>query len=216
MCARLRSTRTPLPLLRDNVQTASTTNEPHVIYLLSPHVPSPEFSRYFNDFVPILIKGLNNHEQHHVCGIAVGCVGGLMRGAGADVPKEAMGEIVDSLLLCINAVNLDRTVKSAALVSFGDIAMALSGNFEPYMEAVMQMLHGASQTPLDVEDAEVCEYVNQVRHYLYVPHTHPRPVPALFNYCRTSPYTRYPSMSHCTATFLLWILSLVFNGTPPP
>ena len=144
-----------------------------------------------------MIKGLNNHEQHQVCGVAVGCVGDLMRDAGADVPKEAIDEVVASLLQCLKAGNLDRTVKSAVLSSFGDIAMALKGDFEPYMEAVMQMLHGASQTPLDVEDEEVCEFVNQVRPYLMSHiHTH-------------APYTICPVQ-------LLWNLSLVFNGSPPP
>jgi importin subunit beta-1 len=112
-----------------------------------------------------LIKGLNNHKEYQVCGIAVDCVGDLMRGVGADLPKEAVDEIAGSLLRCLAADNLDRTVKPHILATFGDIAMALNGNFEPYMEDVMQMLHGVSQTPLDVEDAEVCEYVNEVRPY---------------------------------------------------
>ena len=147
------------------------SNQQRLSPLQSPHPPSSppsssdiaEFSRYLNDFHPILIKGLNNYEQYQVCGVAVGCVGDLMRDAGSDLPKEAVDEIVGSLLRCLEADNLDRTVKPAVLSSFGDIAMALNGNFEPYMEAVIQMLHGASQTPLDMEDDEACEYVNQVR-----------------------------------------------------
>ena len=152
-----------------------------------------------------------------MCGVAVGCVGDLMRDAGSDLPKEAVDEIVGSLLRCLEADNLDRTVKPAVLSSFGDIAMALNGNFEPYMEAVVQMLHGASQTPLDMEDEEACEYVNQVRGRCFrslltrpIYHTHPSHLPATRpTYCL--PCLANLSISHCqpicSPTRALWSLS---------
>ena len=58
---------------------------------------------------------------------------------------------------------LHRSVKPPVLSSFGDIAMALEGAFEPYLQVSMMMLMQASQTTAPEEDDELIDFVNQLR-----------------------------------------------------
>lgn len=45
---------------------------------------------------------------------------------------------------------------------FGDIALAISAQFEKYLHVTMQMLTGASQTQIDMSNYEMVDYANQL------------------------------------------------------
>jgi len=58
---------------------------------------------------------------------------------------------------------LSKDVKPAILSCFGDIALAISGDFEKYLSVVMPILQQASQTRVDLEDYDQVEYLNSLR-----------------------------------------------------
>lgn len=46
---------------------------------------------------------------------------------------------------------------------FGDIALAIAGNFEKYLNVSMQMLLAAAQTQVDRDNYDMLDYLNQLR-----------------------------------------------------
>jgi len=122
------------------------------------------FERFMPHFAPHLSVGLQNYEEVQVCLTTTRMVG--------DLCTALEGKIVsycDTILqiLYINLKNpaVDRKIKAAVMTCFGDIAMAISGDFEKYLGPVVQMLREASSTRLaDGPDSEEwIEYLNSLR-----------------------------------------------------
>jgi importin subunit beta-1 len=97
----------------------------------------------------VLILGLRNHEESAVCLTAVGVVGDCCRAIGpAFMPYS--GDIVGAMLHSLQNPTLEKRVKAAILAAFGDIALALGGNIETYLQYICPVLQDASQTTVDV------------------------------------------------------------------
>ena len=90
-------------------------------------------------FRPYLALGLSNYEEHQVCAVAIGVVGDICRALEAKVLPYC-DEIVKLLLQNLQNQSLNRNVKPPILSCFGDIALAVGGHFEKYMQVTMSML----------------------------------------------------------------------------
>ncbi|RQM28577.1 hypothetical protein B5M09_007912, partial [Aphanomyces astaci] len=123
-----------------------------------------DFKKYMTQFYPVLIAGLSNVQEHAVCASAVGVVGDICRALGADV-NVYIPEIVNQLLVILRFPNLNRTVKPPVIAVFGDIGLAIEGEFEPYFQHVVEMLLQAAQAcvAVQVDDEDAVEYLNQLR-----------------------------------------------------
>jgi importin subunit beta-1 len=97
------------------------------------------FSRYLESFKPFLIAGLQNHEEHQMCSIAIGLVGDISRALNEGVAPYC-DEIMTYLLQHLQNPSVHRTIKPAVLSCFGDIALAIGGHFETYLQATMTTL----------------------------------------------------------------------------
>lgn len=62
---------------------------------------------------------------------------------------------------------LHRNVKPAILSCFGDIALAIGGKFEPYLEFVMIVLQQATQLKAPRNNYDMIDYVNQLREGIF-------------------------------------------------
>merc|ERR1719171_16798 len=113
-------------------------------------------------FGPFLSLGLSNYEEHQVCAVAIGVVGDICRALEAKAATYC-DEIVQLLLRNLQNPALNRNVKPPILSCFGDIALAIGGHFEKYMQVTMTMLVQASQTSIDVADPDMVDYLNQLR-----------------------------------------------------
>ncbi|KAG8465477.1 hypothetical protein KFE25_002784 [Diacronema lutheri] len=121
-----------------------------------------QFEKYMPHFRPFLILGLQNHEQHQVCSVAVGVIGDLCRALEASIFPYC-DELVTLLMQNLQNPNLNRNVKPPMLSIFGDIALAISGNFEKYLAASMHMLAAAAQTKVDTGNYDMLDYLNQLQ-----------------------------------------------------
>jgi len=120
------------------------------------------FDRYLASFMPFLKMGLANYDQYMICAVAVGVVGDVSRAVeGKMLPF--CDELVTLLLQALQNPNLHRTVKPPVLSSFGDVALAINGNFTKYLQVVMTMLQQAAVTEVPQDDADLVEYLNQLR-----------------------------------------------------
>lgn len=106
--------------------------------------------------------GLRNHEAFHVCAIAVGVVGDLAR-ALEDKLQPFCNDYVTALLENLQNPILNRAVKPPVLSCFGDIALAIGGNFEPYLQVTLMMCMQAQATIAPEDDDELIDYVNFLR-----------------------------------------------------
>ena len=106
--------------------------------------------------------GLRNHEAFHVCAIAVGVVGDLARALEGKL-QPYCNDYVTALLENLQNPVLNRAVKPPVLSCFGDIALAIGGHFEPYLQVTLMMCMQAQATRAPDDDDELIDYVNILR-----------------------------------------------------
>lgn len=92
----------------------------------------------------------------------MGVVGDMCRALEKDFLRFA-DPIVSALLVNLQNTELDNSVKPPILGVFGDIAMAIGGEFERYLGTVMVLLYQASALTVDMDDIEMVEYLNEIR-----------------------------------------------------
>lgn len=124
------------------------------------------FERFMPYFAPHLKVGLENFDDVQVCYMSTGVVG--------DFCRALEGRFItycDTVLQILygNLQNkaVDRKIKAAIMSCFGDIALAISGDFEKYLKPVVQMLQEASGTRVQdgggPSNEEWVDYLNSLR-----------------------------------------------------
>ncbi|PNI19423.1 KPNB1 isoform 2 [Pan troglodytes] len=107
-----------------------------------------EFLKYMEAFKPFLGIGLKNYAEYQVCLAAVGLVGDLCRALQSNIIPFC-DEVMQLLLENLGNENVHRSVKPQILSVFGDIALAIGGEFKKYLEVVLNTLQQASQAQVD-------------------------------------------------------------------
>lgn len=102
-----------------------------------------EFEPFADHFVPFLYPTLKNHQEYQVYQVAVAVVGDVCRALGVGALKYCDG-FVTVLLENLSSSELDQMVKPALLSCFGDIALAIGGSFEKYLDVTMKFLEEAA------------------------------------------------------------------------
>lgn len=111
---------------------------------------------------PFLIAGLRTFSAPEVCKASVGLVGDISRSLeGKMIPYT--NDIMDALVDSLKDADLDRGVKPLVLSCFGEIAMALNGAFEPYLQHSLMLLMQASAMEVPQDDDEMIDYMNELR-----------------------------------------------------
>ncbi|CAG8604106.1 16120_t:CDS:10 [Acaulospora morrowiae] len=122
-----------------------------------------DFVRYLEAFAPFLYAALSNHEEYQLCSIAVGLIGDICR-ALQEQSLPYCDTFMNVLLQNLQSPVLNRSVKPAILSCFGDIALAISGRFEVYLEVVMMVLAQASNMrATDGTNYDMIDYVIALR-----------------------------------------------------
>ncbi|KAL2765164.1 importin subunit beta-1 isoform 2 [Daubentonia madagascariensis] len=121
-----------------------------------------EFLKYMEAFKPFLGIGLKNYAEYQVCLAAVGLVGDLCRALQSNIIPFC-DEVMQLLLENLGNENVHRSVKPQILSVFGDIALAIGGEFKKYLEVVLNTLQQASQAQVDKSDYDMVDYLNELR-----------------------------------------------------
>jgi len=129
-----------------------------------------DFEKYMAHFKPCLTLGLRNYEEHSVCSVSVGVVGDVARALNAKLLPHC-DEIISLLLQDLQNPLLNRNVKPPILSCFGDVALAIGGEFVKYLNVVMSMLQQASATTVDTSDYDLVDYLNQLREGIFEAYT---------------------------------------------
>nr|XP_061805629.1 importin subunit beta-1-like [Nerophis lumbriciformis] len=121
-----------------------------------------EFQKYMEAFKPFLTIGLKNYAEYQVCLATVGLVSDLCRALSSNILPYC-DEIMQLLLENLGNENVHRSVKPQILSVFGDIAMAIGGEFKKYLDVVLNTLHQASLAQVDKTDYDMVDYLNGLR-----------------------------------------------------
>ncbi|KAF3818634.1 hypothetical protein GH733_012051 [Mirounga leonina] len=119
-----------------------------------------EFLKYMEAFKPFLGIGLKNYAEYQVCLAAVGLVGDLCLALQSNI-LPFCDEVMQLLLENLGNENVHRSVKPHILSVFGDIALAIGGEFKKYLEVVLNTLQRASQAQLREGCLEACTGIVQ-------------------------------------------------------
>lgn len=121
------------------------------------------FGIYLDSFAPFLYAALANHQEHVMCGIAIGLIGDISRSLG-DKVLPYCDNFMSQLLQNLQSPLLERAVKPAILSCFGDIALAINENYAKYLDVVMGFLGQASGVTYSAESGyDQIDYVNGLR-----------------------------------------------------
>ncbi|KAF9074647.1 armadillo-type protein [Rhodocollybia butyracea] len=121
-----------------------------------------QFSPYITAFLPFLYPALKAHEDTQLCTVAVGIIGDISRALG-DQSAQYAGPFMTVLLENLQSEVLNRNVKIVILSCFGDIALAIGVDFEPYLETTMNVLRQAGAVQPNPLDYDLVDYVAQLR-----------------------------------------------------
>ncbi|CAG8731428.1 9975_t:CDS:2, partial [Racocetra fulgida] len=135
-------------------------------YHLSAYFEGIITALYLEAFAPFLYGALSNHEEYQLCSIAVGLIGDICR-ALQEQSLPYCDTFMNVLLQNLQSPVLNRNVKPAILSCFGDIALAIGGRFEVYLEIVMLVLLQASNMRADgvnvMTNYDMIDYVIALR-----------------------------------------------------
>lgn len=125
-----------------------------------------DFRRYMDYFVPELHRGLSNVAQWQVCAVTVGVTVELSRALGKDLNPYSE-KIMYLLLEAVKSRSLDKSVKPSILLCFGEVAMAIKGDFVVYLNQVMDCLREAAvssvETSVSPDDYDMLDWVQQLQ-----------------------------------------------------
>ncbi|KAF8901570.1 armadillo-type protein [Mucidula mucida] len=120
------------------------------------------FAPYISAFLPFLYPALKAHEDTQLCTVAVGIIGDISRALGEQSAQYAHS-FMTVLLENLQSEVLNRNVKITILSCFGDIALAIGPNFEPFLETTMSVLKQAGGLEVNPLDYDLVDYVAQLR-----------------------------------------------------
>lgn len=111
---------------------------------------------------PFLVASLRNFEAYQLCKTAVGTVGDISRAIEGRLTPYC-DDIMMALIEALRDGSIDRSVKPPVIQCFGEIAMAIGGAFENYLNFAVMLLLQASGTTAYENDDDMIDYVNQLR-----------------------------------------------------
>jgi importin subunit beta-1 len=121
-----------------------------------------DFTKYVSALMPYLITGLRSVQAHSLCLVSVGVVVDICAAVGAAIQPHC-DAIMGALTDCLKDATAHRETKPVVFSCFGDIAMAIGINFEPYLPVATMLLMQASQAPIPRDDPEIAEFIHSLR-----------------------------------------------------
>ncbi|RVD87404.1 uncharacterized protein DFL_001640 [Arthrobotrys flagrans] len=122
-----------------------------------------EFGKYLDAFTPFLYTALGNLEDAQLCSTSIGLVSDIVRSVGERAVPHC-DSFMNFLLNNLRSNHLNQQYKPAILQCFGDIAQAITGAFETYLQVVMQVLQQASFIQITPDSSiDMLDYVLSLR-----------------------------------------------------
>ncbi|KIM41758.1 hypothetical protein M413DRAFT_137569 [Hebeloma cylindrosporum] len=151
-----------LELIRTGGKTSTILEDAFLVVGALASALESNFAPYIQVFLPYLFPALKAHEDTQLCTVAVGIIGDISRALGEQSAQYSAG-FMTALLENLASDVLNRNVKISVLSCFGDIALAIGPEFEPYLPTTMQVLRQAGAIEPNPLDYDLVDYVGQLR-----------------------------------------------------
>jgi len=129
-----------------------------------------DFEKYMNALKPFLLAALKNKSDVHVCTVAINTFGDLCYSIGANI-TPICDEVVTLYLTHLQDQQVSRSIKPLIISSFGDMALAIGGQFEKYIKFVAAILKKASEVQAESNNEDMLEYINLLREHILEAYT---------------------------------------------
>ncbi len=103
---------------------------------------------YVTPFLDPLLSALQSTEDSQLCQVAIGVIGDICRATGEHSSSYAQG-FMNALYHTLQSTTMNRNVKISVLSCFGDIALAISSAFIPFLDGTMTVLKQAGDVTPD-------------------------------------------------------------------
>lgn len=108
------------------------------------------------------MAGIRNFEATALCKVAIGTLVDIAASVGPDIHRFC-DQIMAILMECLKDNAVDRSVKPIVISCLGDIAIAIGGAFEPYLQVTTMLLMQAAQQVVPRDDEEMFAFINDLR-----------------------------------------------------
>lgn len=112
--------------------------------------------------MPALESGLRSFQALEVCTVSIGLVVDLCGAVGGQI-QPYCDQIMGAMTECLKDSSAHRDTKPLVFSCFGDIAMAIGGAFEPYLQVASMLLMQAAQAPVNPNDEDLVDFINRLR-----------------------------------------------------
>lgn len=123
------------------------------------------FERYIGHFDKFLYSALKYEYGKEACEKAVDLIVPAICDALQDKITEYIQEIMQRMLELLSNNGLPRDLKPKVIESFGDVALAIKGNFTFFLQTILLALQKAGEAShqFDTSDEDLVEYFNALR-----------------------------------------------------
>ncbi|KAI8618910.1 karyopherin Kap95 [Chytriomyces sp. MP71] len=156
---------TLLQILSSSHRSSTVLEDAFIVISALTGAVESDFIRYMTEFNPHLLRALQNPTDHQMTAIAVGLIGDICRSLNDQI-LPFCPQYMEALVENLKSPILDRSVKPSILSCFGDIAIAIAGEFERFVQPIMQILDEAIMMVINVPQDRTydqIDYANLLR-----------------------------------------------------
>lgn len=124
------------------------------------------FEKYLPFVMPHILTSFSQAEESsELVIISMGTMSDVSRSVGKAIVPYC-NDLMQCILQLLQSSVVDQSVKPHAMGLIADIAMAMEGDFEPYLPFTMQFMQQAGQTAVviaDPDDGDQVDFINSLR-----------------------------------------------------
>ncbi len=170
------------------------------------------FERYIRHFDKFLYSALKYEYGKEACEKAVDLIVPAICDALQDKITDYIQEIMQRMLELLSNSELPRDLKPKVIESFGDVALAIKGNFSFFLQTILLALQKAGEAThqYDVNDEDLAEYFNALRQSIISAYSN-----ILYGLSDSNNHTEPALTSQVPTVMQLLMLTMKDNNTTP-
>ena len=112
--------------------------------------------------MPFVLEGIKNHEAVEVSKVSIGCLVDICSSVSGGI-QPYCDNIMSVLTDMLHDTSVYRSLKPPLISCLGDIAMAICGAYEPYLQITTMLLMQAAQQTPPPDNEEMIDFINTLR-----------------------------------------------------
>ena len=119
--------------------------------------------KYLDHVVPLVIAGIRNFEAIDTCKVSIGTLVDICNAVGGEIQRFC-DQLMTTLMEGLKDTTVHRLIKPVIISCLGDIAMAICGAFEPYLQVTTMLLMQAAQQNAPADNEDMVIFINELRY----------------------------------------------------